>query len=77
MRICVIVETHELASEVLIPPCFALLHCGDWSIFGRSVKALDALYKWLGEPPAEFKLITCGNDEYPVAMTKHKTPASH
>lgn len=66
MRICVLSDTHELESEIETPPCTLLIHCGDWSFFGRSPKAMDAFNEWLGDQPAKYKVITCGNHEYPV-----------
>jgi hypothetical protein len=72
MRICVISDTHELESEVQIPPCTLLLHCGDWSFFGKNLKAMDAFNGWLGEQPAEYALITAGNHEYPVVADPEK-----
>jgi Icc-related predicted phosphoesterase len=68
MKICIISDTHELESEVEIPPCDLLIHCGDWSFFGKSVRAMDAFNDWLGEQPARDKVITAGNHEYPVAV---------
>jgi Icc-related predicted phosphoesterase len=72
MRICVISDTHELESEVEIPPCTLLIHCGDWSFFGRNLRAMDAFNAWLGEQPAEYKILTAGNHEYPVEADPDK-----
>jgi Icc-related predicted phosphoesterase len=72
MRICVISDTHELESEVEIPPCTLLLHCGDWSFFGKNLKSMDAFNSWLGEQPAEDVVITAGNHEFPVAADPDK-----
>ncbi|HEY3987924.1 MAG TPA: metallophosphatase domain-containing protein [Acidobacteriaceae bacterium] len=66
MRICIVSDTHQLENELTIPPCEMLLHCGDWSFFGKSVAAMDAFNDWIGEQPARFKVVTCGNHEYPV-----------
>jgi hypothetical protein len=65
-------DTHELESEVTIPRCTLLLHCGDWSFFGKNLKAMDAFNDWLGEQPAEYVVITAGNHEYPVAAERDK-----
>ena len=54
MRICIISDTHQLESELEIPPCDLLLSCGDWSFFGRSVKAMDAFNDWLGKQSARY-----------------------
>jgi Icc-related predicted phosphoesterase len=67
VKICIISDTHELESEVEISPCDLLIHCGDWSFFGRSIRAMEAFNDWLGEQPARHKVITAGNHEYPVA----------
>ena len=72
MRICIISDTHELESEVEIPPCSLLIHCGDWSFFGKNVKAMDRFNDWLGDQPAEYKVVTCGNHEFPVEAEPEK-----
>jgi hypothetical protein len=66
LRVCIISDTHDLESELAIPPCEILLHCGDWSFFGRSAAAMAHFNTWLGEQPARYNVITCGNHEYPV-----------
>jgi hypothetical protein len=66
MRICIISDTHELEREVSIPPCEVLAHCGDWSFFGKSEQAMDRFCGWFAEQPARYRVITCGNHEYPV-----------
>jgi Icc-related predicted phosphoesterase len=67
MKICIISDTHELESEVEIPACDLLIHCGDWSFFGKSIGAMEAFNQWLGQQPASYRVITAGNHEYPVA----------
>jgi Icc-related predicted phosphoesterase len=67
MKICIISDTHELESEIEIPPCELLIHCGDWSFFGKSLEAMDRFNEWLGEQPVRYTVITAGNHEYPVA----------
>lgn len=60
MVTCVISDTHELESELTIPPCDLLVSCGDWSFFGRDEKSDGPL------PPAsrsdkvpELETISC------------------
>jgi predicted phosphodiesterase len=72
VRICVLSDTHELESEIETAPCTLLIHCGDWSFFGRSPKAMDAFNEWLGDQPAKYKVITCGNHEYPIEAEPDK-----
>jgi hypothetical protein len=67
MKICAISDTHELEGEVEIPPCDLLLHCGDFSFFGRSLWAIETFNAWLGDQPAGHRVITCGNHESPIA----------
>ena len=66
MIICAISDTHSLEAELTIPPCDLLIHCGDWSFFGKSEKAMDRFIEWFAEQPARHRLLTCGNHEYPV-----------
>jgi Icc-related predicted phosphoesterase len=72
MRIRAISDTHELENEVEIPPCDLLIHSGDWSFFGKSAKAMDAFNTWLSEQPARYRVLTCGNHEYPVEADPDK-----
>ena len=67
MNICIISDIHELVSEVGVPACDLLIHCGDWSFFGKNLEAMDRFNNWLREQPAAHKVITAGNHEYPVA----------
>jgi Icc-related predicted phosphoesterase len=72
MVICIISDTHELESEITIPPCDLLIHCGDWSFFGKSEKAMDRFLEWFAEQPARYRVLTCGNHEYPVEADPDK-----
>lgn len=72
MRICVISDTHQLESEIEIPPSDLLIHAGDWSLFGKSEQAMDRFNSWLGAQPARVRAVTCGNHEYPVEAEPEK-----
>jgi Icc-related predicted phosphoesterase len=66
MVICCISDSHELESELSIPPCDLLISCGDWSMFGKSEQAMDRFLEWFSEQPARFRVLTAGNHEFPV-----------
>jgi hypothetical protein len=72
MVTCIISDTHSLESELIIPPCDLLVHCGDWSFFGKSEKAMDRFLEWFAEQPARHRVLTCGNHEYPVEADPDK-----
>jgi hypothetical protein len=72
MRICVISDTHRLENEIDIPPCDLLIHAGDWSLFGKSEQAMDRFLAWFAEQPARYRVLTCGNHEYPVEADPDK-----
>jgi Icc-related predicted phosphoesterase len=72
MRICCISDTHQLEGELTIPPCEILIHAGDWSFFGKNEKAMDRFLEWFSEQPAQHRLLTCGNHEYPVEADPDK-----
>jgi hypothetical protein len=72
MIICLVSDTHQLEGEIDIPPCDLLIHCGDWSFFGKSEKAMDAFLAWLAEQPARYRVLTCVNHEYPVEADPDK-----
>jgi Icc-related predicted phosphoesterase len=72
MRICVISDTHRLENEIDIPPCDLLIHAGDWSLFGKSEQAMDRFLAWFAEQPARYRVLNCGNHEYPVEADPDK-----
>jgi hypothetical protein len=72
MRICVISDTHQLENEIEIPSCDLLIHAGDWSLFGKSERAMDRFLGWFAEQPARYRVLTCGNHEYPVEADPDK-----
>jgi Icc-related predicted phosphoesterase len=65
-------DTHQLEDEITIPPCDLLIHAGDWSFFGRSETAMDRFLAWFAEQPARYRVLTCGNHEYPVEADPDK-----
>jgi Icc-related predicted phosphoesterase len=67
MKVCVISDTHELESEVHIPPCDLLIHAGDFSFFGRGVKTIQRFHDWLADQPARYRVVTAGNHDFPIA----------
>lgn len=57
-------DTHELHRELDVPPGDILIHAGDFTLFSRSVAAVEDFNRWLGELPHRRKIVVPGNHEY-------------
>lgn len=64
MTIVIVSDTHELENEVPIPAADVLIHCGDFTMFSRSLSAVKDFNDWLGELPHRTKLVVAGNHEH-------------
>jgi Icc-related predicted phosphoesterase len=56
-------DTHELHREVEIPSGDVLICVGDFTMFSRSMSAIEDFNEWLGELPHGHKIIVPGNHE--------------
>lgn len=57
-------DTHELHREVNIPAGDVLICTGDFTMFSKSLRAIQDFDEWLGEQPHRYKLIVPGNHEF-------------
>jgi len=57
-------DTHELHREVDVPSGDILFHGGDFTMFSRSLSAIDDFNDWLGELPHRVKSVVPGNHEF-------------
>jgi predicted phosphohydrolase len=57
-------DTHELHREIDIPRGDILIHAGDFTMFSKSLDAIEDFNDWLGELPHPYKLIVPGNHEF-------------
>lgn len=57
-------DTHELHREVDVPHGDILLHAGDFTLFSKSLAAVEDFNAWLGELPHRHKIVVPGNHEY-------------
>jgi Icc-related predicted phosphoesterase len=57
-------DTHELHREVKIPPGDVLICTGDFTMFSKSLRAIQDFDDWLGEQPHRCKLVVPGNHEF-------------
>jgi predicted phosphohydrolase len=64
LRVVCISDTHELHRELVVPPGDLLIHAGDFTFFGRGVRAILDFNDWLGDLPHPHKVAICGNHEY-------------
>jgi Icc-related predicted phosphoesterase len=56
-------DTHELHREVEIPAGDILICVGDFTMFSRSLSAIEDFNEWLGELPHRHKIVVPGNHE--------------
>jgi len=66
LRIVCISDTHQLESDLVVPPGDVLIHAGDFTFFGKGIKAIANFNTWLGELPHTHKIVTCGNHELAI-----------
>jgi Icc-related predicted phosphoesterase len=56
-------DTHELHREVDVPAGDVLICVGDFTMFSRSLSAIEDFNEWLGELPHRHKIVIPGNHE--------------
>jgi hypothetical protein len=64
MRVVCLADTHELHSEMIVPPGDLLLYAGDLTFFSKRPSMIDDFNDWLGGLPYRHKVITYGNHEF-------------
>jgi Icc-related predicted phosphoesterase len=60
-------DTHELHRDVEVPDGDILIHAGDFTMFSRSLRAIEDFNVWLGDLPHPHKLVVPGNHEFFLA----------
>jgi len=65
LQIVLLSDTHELHREVDVPDGDVLVHSGDFTLFNRSLRAIQDFDAWLGELPHLHKVAIYGNHECP------------
>lgn len=63
VTIVCISDTHELHRELDIPAGDLLLHAGDFTMFSRSLKAIEDFNDWLGEHSHLHTIVIPGNHD--------------
>lgn len=64
LKLVLLSDTHELHREVDVPAGDILIHAGDFTMFSKSMKAIEDFNDWLGELPHRHKIIVPGNHEF-------------
>lgn len=64
LRLVLISDTHELHRELEVPEGDILIHAGDFTIFSKSLRAIEDFNRWLGELPHRYKVVVPGNHEF-------------
>ena len=62
--LCLIAETHQLHRELDMPPADVLLYAGDFTMWSRSLAAIEDFDSWLGELPYKHRIVVPGNHEF-------------
>lgn len=63
LRLVLLSDTHELHREIEVPHGDILIHAGDFTLFSRSLSAIEDFNAWLGELPHR-SIVIPGNHEY-------------
>ena len=64
MDLIITSDTHELHREVNVPMADVFIHCGDFTMFDRSVAAIEDFNDWLGDLPHSHKIVIYGNHQF-------------
>ncbi len=64
LRLALLSDTHELHRELDVPDADILIHCGDFTMFSRSMNSVADFNQWLGELPHRHKIVVTGNHEF-------------
>jgi Icc-related predicted phosphoesterase len=64
VRLALLSDTHELHREIDVPDADILIHCGDFTMFSRSMSAITDFNQWLGELPHRHKIVIPGNHDF-------------
>ena len=65
-------DTHELHREVDVPAGDILIHAGDFTMFSRSLEAIEDFNEWLGELPHRYKIVCPGNHEFFLEASRER-----
>lgn len=64
MDLVIFGDTHELHREIEVPDGDILIYTGDFTMFSKSLRAIEDFNDWLGELPHLHKLVVPGNHEF-------------
>lgn len=64
VRLVMLSDTHGFHRDVDVPAGDILIHAGDFTLFSKSLKAIEDFNEWLGELPHEHRLVIPGNHEF-------------
>lgn len=71
MKLVIISDTHGMHGNVEVPPGDVLIHCGDFTKYGR-MDEVKKFASWLGAQPHTYKLATAGNHDKAVEVDPEK-----
>jgi len=63
MVLVLIADTHASEHDVDVPPRDILIHAGDFTMFSKSLSAIERFNDWLGGLPHLHKVVIPGNHE--------------
>jgi Icc-related predicted phosphoesterase len=64
VRLVMLSDTHGCHREVDVPGGDILIHAGDFTLFSKSLKAIEDFNDWLEELPHKYRLVVPGNHEF-------------
>lgn len=64
VRLVMLSDTHGCHRDVDVPGGDILIHAGDFTLFSKSLKAIEDFNDWLGELPHKHRVVIPGNHEF-------------
>jgi Icc-related predicted phosphoesterase len=78
VRLVMLSDTHGFHREVDVPSGDILIHAGDFTLFSKSLKAIEDFNDWLGELPHQYRVVVPGNHEFFLeADSERRSLSSH
>jgi predicted phosphohydrolase len=64
IHLTIVSDTHELHRELKVPNGDILIHAADFTMFSKSLHAIEDFNAWLGDLPHRHKIVVPGNHEF-------------
>jgi Icc-related predicted phosphoesterase len=73
LKVVCISDTHSKHKELIVPDGDVLIHAGDFTYFGSSIKEVESFNTWLGKLPHKHKIVIAGNHDVTFEVNPRRT----